>query len=432
MVGLVGSTKALTARGVQYEKRVGLHADGACTGLCLNVQLGADNVIKRSWIYRYTSKTKFTKSGKPARVEMGLGALDALNLDKARVAANHWRSVLNDGQDPITVRDAQNKKERQQTLTFRDCANEYIKINRSGRKDGKGWRNEKHAQQWENTLATYAHPTIGHLEPKDIDTAHIVQILKPIWTTKHETASRVRQRIETVLGWASAHNMRTGDNPARMANHLENLLTKIPKSQIDNHHPALPYEKLNEFVTALRARPSASALALEFLILTATRTSEVINAKWNEIDLNQKLWEIPAERMKAGKAHTVPLNDRALEILNQQLAVKEGEYVFMVMHGKKLKPLSIGAMLQLMRGMAKFKQYVPHGFRSTFTDWGNEESNHSHEVIEMALAHAIKSNTERAYRRGNLLQKRRNLMIDWQAFIETAPNQNDVGDAHGS
>lgn len=432
MVGLVGSTKALTARGVQYEKRVGLHADGACTGLCLNVQLASDGTINRSWIYRYTSKTKLTKSGNPARVEMGLGALDALTLDKARVAANHWRGVLNEGQDPVAVRAAQNKKERQQTLTFRDCADEYIKINRSGRNNRKGWKNEKHAQQWENTLATYAYPTIGHLEPKDIDTSLVVQVLEPIWTTKHETASRVRQRIEAVLGWASANDLRTGDNPARMKNHLKNLLTKIPKSQIDNHHPALPYEKLNEFVTALRARPSASALALEFLILTAARTSEVINAKWDEIDFKQKLWVVSAERMKAGKAHTVPLNDRALEILNQQLAVKEGEYVFMVMLRGKVKPLSIGAMLQLMRGMAGYSEYVPHGFRSTFTDWGNEESFHSHEVIEMALAHAIKSNTERSYRRRDLLQKRRNLMSDWQTFIETAPNQTDAGDAHGN
>jgi integrase len=221
------------------------------------------------------------------------------------------------------------------------------------------------------------------------------------------------------MGWASAHKLFIGDNPARLANHLENLLTKISKTRRVKHHPALPYEKLNEFVTALNARPSASALALEFLILTATRTSEVINAKWEEIDLKQKLWVIPAERMKAGKAHTVPLNDRAVEILKQQLAVREGEYVFMVVHRDKVKPLSIGAMLQLMRGMAGFNEYVPHGFRSTFTDWGNEESNHSHEVIEMALAHAIKSSTERAYRRGDLLEKRRNLMSDWQAYIQT-------------
>jgi integrase len=426
MVGLVGSAKALTARGVQYEKRIGLHADGACTGLCLNVQLSSDGTINRSWIYRYTSKTKLTKSGNPARVEMGLGALDALALDKARVAANHWRGVLNEGQDPVGVRDAQNKKLLQQTLTFKECANKYIQSKRTI------WKSEKHAQQWENTLATYAYPTIGHLEPKDIDTSLVVQVLEPIWISKAETASRVRQRIESVMGWANAHKLFTGDNPARLVNHLDKLLTTIPKAKRVNHHPALPYEKLNAFVTALHARPSASALALEFLILTATRTSEVINAKWDEIDFKQKLWVIPAERMKAGKAHTVPLNDRALEILNQQLAVKEGEYVFMVVHRDKVKPLSIGAMLQLMRGMAGNSEYVPHGFRSTFTDWGNEESNHSHEVIEMALAHTIKSTTERAYRRGDLLVKRRNLMSDWQAFIETAPNQTDAGDAHGN
>lgn len=422
----VGSSKALTARGVQYEKRLGLHADGGCTGLCLNVQSGADGSVNRSWIYRYTSKTKLTKSGNPARVEMGLGSLEALSLDKARDVVNHWRGVLIEGQDPVTVRDAESRKQRQQqALTFKECAEKYIHSKRAG------WKNEKHAQQWENTLATYAYPVIGTLEPKDVDTALIVQVLTPIWTTKPETASRVRQRIEAVMGWASAHKLMSGDNPARLANHLENLLTTIPKTRRVRHHPALPYEKINSFITALHARPSASALALEFLILTATRTSEVINAKWDEIDLEQKLWMIPAERMKAGKAHTVPLNDRAVQILTRQLAVKEGEYVFMVMHRAKIKPLSSGAMLQLMLGMADFNEYVPHGFRSTFTDWGNEESNHSHEVLEMALAHAIKSSTERAYRRGDLLEKRRNLMSDWQSYTQTTPKPAATGGAHG-
>lgn len=183
---------------------------------------------------------------------------------------------------------------------------------------------------------------------------------------------------------------------------------------------------------ALHERPSVSALALEFLILTATRSNEVLNAKWVEVDMDRRLWVIPAERMKAGKAHTVPLNDRAMQILKQQLAIKHGEYVFMVTHGERLKPLSSGAMLQLMRGMSGFNSYVPHGFRSTFTDWGNEESNHSHEVIEMALAHAIKSGTERAYRRRDLLEKRRCLMRDWQAYIDTEPNQTDAGDTRDS
>lgn len=417
--------KALTARGVQYEKRLGLHADGACTGLCLNVQLGSDGAINRSWIYRYTSKTRLTKSGAPARVEMGLGALDALPLDKARDAASHWRGVLNEGRDPLAVRDAASRKQQTQTLTFKECADKYIQSRKLG------WKNQKHVQQWENTLATYAHPIIGHLAPKDIDTELVVRVLEPIWTTKPETASRVRQRIEAVMGWASAHKLTSGDNPARLANHVENLLTTVPKTRRVKHHPAVPYEKINSFVTALHARPSASALALEFLILTATRTSEVINAKWSEINLEQKLWTIPAERMKAGKAHTVPLNGRALEILKQQFVGKEGEYVFMVMHRAKLKPLSIGAMLQLMRGMTDFDKYVPHGFRSTFTDWGNEESNHSHEVLEMALAHTIASSTERAYRRGDLLEKRRSLMSDWQAYIQT-PIRVDAGDAHAS
>lgn len=415
--------KALTAKGVQYEKRVGLHTDAACKGLCLNVQRGTDGSINRSWIYRYTHPSKLTKSGNRARVEMGLGSLDALSLDRARIAATDWRGVLNEGKDPVTVRDAQNRQQ-QHSLTFQQCAEKYIKSKRTG------WRNDKHTQQWENTLKTYVYPVIGNLEPKDIDTGLVVKVLEPIWTTKSETATRIRQRIEAVMGWASAHKLTSGENPARLVNHLENLLTTIPKAKRVKHHPAVPYEQINTFVTALHNRPSASALALEFLILTATRTNEVINAKWEEINLQQKLWTIPAERMKAGKAHTVPLNDRAIQILNQQLAVQEGEYVFMIMYKGKPKALSSGAMLQLMRGMPTFSDYVPHGFRSSFTDWGNEESHHSHEVIEMALAHSIKSSTERAYRRGDLLDKRRNLMAEWQVFLQTVPKSDCQGHSH--
>jgi integrase len=406
--------KVLTARGVQYEKAVGLHADAGCKGLSLNVKAGTDGSVTRSWIYRYTHQTRKTKSGSPARVEMGLGAVDALSLDKARSQADQWREVLQAGDDPITVRDAQARK-RQAALNFQQCAEQYLETRR------QQWKSDKHAQQWGNTLQTYVYPILGHLEPKDIDSDLIAQVLKPIWIDKSETASRVRQRIEAVFGWAGAMKLTSGDNPARLSNHLEILLPKQKtKSMRVRHHPAVPHENINAFVTALRARPSASALAVEFVIFTATRSSEVLNATWDEIDLTQRVWTLPASRMKAGKKHSVPLNDGAMSILKRQLAFRESDYVFSVQFAGRIKPLSSGAMLQLMRGMSGFNQYVPHGFRSTFTDWANDESSHAHVVIEMALAHAIKNSTERAYRRGDLLEKRQALMADWCTYVETA------------
>jgi integrase len=405
--------KVLTARGVKYEKTIGRHADAGCKGLCLNIKAGADGNLSRSWIYRYTHPIRKTKNGHPARVEMGLGAVDALRLENARALASHWREVLQAGNDPITVRDAEARR-RQTALTFEECAQQYIQTNRTE------WKSEKHAQQWENTLKTYVYPIIGRLEPKDIDSDLIVQVLQPIWITKAETASRIRQRIEAILGWAGAKKLTSGDNPARLLNHLKNLLPpQKSKAKRVRHHPAVPYEKINMFIKTLRAKPSVSALALEFTLLTATRTSEVLKARWDEINLEHRIWTLPATRMKAGKQHTVPLNEGSINILQRQLAVRESDYVFTVLFAGQIKTLSSGAMLQLMRGMPAFNQYVPHGLRSTFTDWANEVTEHPHPVIEMALAHAIKSSTERAYRRGELIEKRQVLMADWFTYLET-------------
>jgi integrase len=398
--------KSLTARGAQYEKQIGRHADAACQGLYLQVQEGVGGSIRRSWLFRYT------KPGTKTRVELGLGVVGDVSLDKARDLVKAHRAVLNDGEDPKTIRDRK-AQHRQEALTFEQCAEKYIESRKAG------WKNAKHAQQWTNTLKTYAYPKLKDLLPKDIDTALVEEVLKPIWTTKTETASRLRQRIEAILGWATVQKMRSGPNPARWHNHLDNLLANLPKSKRIKHQPSIPYEQINSFVKALRSRPSTSALALEFLLLTATRTGEVIGACWSEIDLKQKLWQIPAERMKSGKAHTVPLNDRAVAILNQQYELRQSEYVFTVVIRGKTKPLSTGAMLMLMRGMKDYTEYVPHGLRSSFRDWGSEVSGHANETLELALAHSIKSSSERAYRRGDRLEKRRELMADWLRYVET-------------
>jgi integrase len=365
----------------------------------------ADGAIRRSWLFRYT------KPGTKKRVELGLGSVNDSSLEKAREAVKKHRAVLLEGNDPKTLRD-RNARERQAALTFEQCATMYINTKKGG------WKSAKHIQQWTNTLEAYAYPKLKNLLPIDIDTSHIKEVLEPIWLTKTETATRVRQRIEAILGWATVEKMREGENPARWHNHLENLLADLPKSKRVKHHPALPHEKINAFVTALRARPSTSALALEFLIMTAGRTGEVIGAQWNEFDIKQRLWTIPAERMKGGKPHIVPLNDRAVAILNQQNAVMECDYVFSVVTKGATKQLSTGAMLMLMRGMKEYSSYVPHGLRSTFRDWGSEVSIHANETLELALAHSIKSRTERAYRRGDRLEKRRELMADWLRYIE--------------
>lgn len=378
----------------------GLHSDGG--GLYLNVGRGGS----RSWIMRYMLDGK-------AR-EMGLGSVNAVSLPEARQKAQDARKQLAAGVDPITarnsVREAQ-KLEAAQAITFDECADAYIASHRAG------WKNPKHAQQWTNTLRTYASPVIGKLTVQSIDTPQLLTALQPIWTTKTETAHRVRGRIEQILDWAKVMKYRTGENPARWRGHFDHLLPPRGKVKKVRHHPALPYRELPAFMIQVRAMKGLSARALEFTILTAARTNEAISARWDEIDFNGKMWTVPADRMKAERDHRVPLSDAAIAALKAQ--PKQADQIFP--GGTRRAPhMSNMAMLVLLARMGRDDLTV-HGFRSTFKDWARECTNYPNEVSEAALAHVIGDETEAAYARGDLFDKRRKLMNDWAAYCDGKP-----------
>lgn len=385
----------LTARTVQTINKVGRHPDG--NGLYLNVSANGG----RRWVFLYRIAGRLSKNGKKKLFEMGLGSASSVSLKKAREAAEIVRKQLRDGLDPLQQRS------KSSTKTFSECAAEYIKSQESG------WRNPKHREQWKNTLATYADPKIGKLPVDAVSVDHVLDILKPIWTSKTETASRVRGRIESILDWAAAHKYRSSENPARWRGHLDKVLPAMRKVAKVEHHPALPYADMPAFMTDLRSRDGTAAKALEFTILAAARTGETIGAKWDEINFKEKVWTVPAERMKAGVEHQVPLSDRAIEILTD--LDQETDYVF---PGQEIdKPLSNMAMLALLKRMNRSDLTV-HGFRSTFRDWAAETTEYANELVEMALAHTIKNKAEAAYRRGNLLERRRALMQAWADYCK--------------
>ncbi len=387
--------KRLSDRFIKTVKRPGYHADG--DGLYLQVSPAAT----KSWIFR------FARHGKER--EMGLGSERVFSVAQARAKVADARRLLVEGLDPIAARDGQRAKDRLQkvgTLTFAKCAEKYIGAHRAG------WRNPKHVAQWENTLDTYAGEVIGQLAVKDVDTALVLRTLEPIWTKKPETASRLRGRIERILDWARVMGYRTGENPARWRGHLDKLLASSLNRKGREHLAALPYDELGAFVEDLRAMPGTAARALEFLILTIARTGEVIGAPPSEVDADKALWTIPAARMKAGREHRVPLSPRALEIAKTQPA---GPFLFA--GGKEKEPLSDMAMLKLLSRMGR-KGITVHGFRSTFRDWAAERTSYPREVCEMALAHTISDKVEAAYRRGDLFEKRRRLLLEWSRFCD--------------
>jgi integrase len=310
------------------------------------------------------------------------------------------------GLDPLEARQARIQAERI-VPSFGECADTYVETHRNS------WRHEKHLAQWRTTLTTHCAP-IRAIPIDKIDTEAVLKVLKPIWERLPETAKRVRGRIEKVLDAAAVRGFRTGDNPARWRGHLQNLLAK-PKTLTRGHHPALPYDCLPEFMAQLRDRQSLAARALEFAILTACRSCEVRNAQWNEIDLAKAVWVIPGGRMKAGREHRVPLSDRAVAILVALQEIRTNDLIFP--GNGSGKPLSERAMAMQLRRM-KADAVTVHGFRSTFRDWASETTSFPHEVCEQALAHTIGNKTEAAYRRGDLLEKRRKLMQAWAAFCE--------------
>jgi integrase len=327
-------------------------------------------------------------------------------LVKARQKAHECRNLRLDGLDPIGERQAgklKAKLEAARAMTFRQCAEAYIEAHK------RGWKSKKHAAQWPSTLQTYAYPVFGDHPVHTIDTGIVLRAVEPVWHTKTETASRLRQRIEAILDWAATRGHRQGDNPARWRGHLENVLPQRAKVQKVRHHKALPYGQMAEFMAALRNEKVLSALALEFLILTATRTGEALGARWNEIDLSERVWTIPGDRMKAGKKHRVPLSEPALAVLKQ---FGPGEFVFP--GAKPGKPLSDRAMRALLERMGHTDLTV-HGFRSTFRDWAAERTHFPREVAEQALD-----------RRGDLFEKRRLLMDSWAKFCDQSGSENKI------
>lgn len=391
----------LSATKVAKLSSPGHYGDGG--GLWLQVS----PVGTKSWAFR------FTRAGK-AR-EMGLGALHTISLAEAREKAADCRKLLLDGIDPIEHRRAGKQTaaaEAARALTFDQCSEQYIETHRAS------WRNEKHAAQWTATLATYASPIFGKLPVAAVDTALVMKALSPIWTTKTETAKRVRGRIESVLAWATVQGLRQGDNPARWRGHLEELLAAPDKVAKVEHHAALHYTAAPEFLRELRAQPGTSARAVELVILTAARTSEVFNATFSEFDLQAKVWTIPAARMKAGREHRVALSDAAVALVRAAAPEKGADYVFP--GAKEGRPLSNMAGLQLLKRMGRADITV-HGFRSSFRDWAREQTNFPREVAEAALAHVVKDKTEAAYARGDVLAKRVKLMQAWADYLARPP-----------
>jgi integrase len=405
-----------------------MHLDGG--GLYLRVTEGKEDedgsrTLNRYWLFRYARRS----TGKDR--QLGLGPLDTVTLAGARAAARECREQLLAGLDPVEqrrARRASNALADAKAMTFDQCRDAYIAAHRAS------WRNVKHAKQWTATLTTYVTPVFGHLSVGAIDTGLVLKALEPMWAVKSETASRVRGRIEAILDWAKARGYRTGENPARWRGHLDKLLPAKSKVRKVEHHPALPYEQIGTFMSALREREGTAAKALQFTILTVARSDETISMRGDEIDMAAKLWTVPPERMKGKREHRVPLSEPALAIIREMIPAGpesvDRNYVF---NGAKPgRPLSNMVMVKLIRrmnaerevvGLPKWtdpkqggREVVPHGFRSSFRDWAAERTNFAREVAEAALAHIDGDETERAYQRGDLFEKRRRLMAAWANY----------------
>lgn len=388
--------KELSALAVKHLTEPGLHFAGGIAGLALQVLPTGG----RSWVLRAMVGGK--------RRDMGLGGYPEVKLAEAREAAEIARKQIRNNVDPINARAAEKaalRVDAGKSMTFQASALAFIAANEGG------WRNAKHRQQWGNSLEAYAYPIIGKMNLRDIELPHILKILEPIWETKTETATRLRGRVEQVLDWGTVRGYREGLNPARWRGHLDKLLAKPKKLAKVKHHAALPWGEISCFMVKLRDAEGMGARALEFAILTACRSGEVRGATWAEIDLEAGEWIIPAERMKAGKPHSVPLSDAAVGMLKALPRMAGPNYVFPAPRGGQLSDMTLTAVLRRMS-----LGVVPHGFRSTFREWAGESSGHPREVIEHALAHQLADKAEAAYQRGSLFPKRVKLMQDWANF----------------
>ena len=395
----------LNALRVSHLDRQGRHGDGG--GLYLSISKGS----RRRWVFVYRDRR--TKKLR----EMGLGSADIVSLAKARDRAKAARELLSDGRDPINERKGNNGAG---VPTFGQMADEVIGSLENG------WVNAKHRQQWRTTLATYT-ASLRSIAVDEIRTDDVLKVLKPIWQTKHETAKRVRGRIEKVLDAAKARNLRKGENPASWRGNLDHLLLTSKKPV--RRHPAMPVDDVPAFINRLRETTSVAARCMEFAILTASRSSEAIGARWDEIDFAARIWSVPrfnpetGRRMKAGRDHRVPLSSRALEILRELEVVKSGPFVFPGRDASE--PLSGDILRALMRWL-NARPATPHGSRSSFRDWVGERTSYPRELAEHALAHRIGDAVEQAYRRGDALERRREMMEAWTAFCQQSAEGNVI------
>jgi integrase len=354
-----------------------------------------------AWIYRYRHGGR--------RRHLGLGSAAIISLAEARLRAAAVRRQIFDGIDPLAVKAERRtaaRLESAKAMTFTQCAEAYISAHRAG------WKSHKHAAQWRATLATYVEPVFGSLPIQTIDTALVMKAIEPIWLIKPETANRVRGRVEAILDWAKIREYRDGDNSARWKGHLDQLLPAKTKVRPVKHHAALPYAELPALLVELRQRPAIAARALEFAVLTCARTSEALGADWSEINMRDRVWIVPARRMKGGREHRVPLSDAAVTLLDALPGPRDG----LIFPGaKRGKPLSNMALLMVLRRMGR-GDLTSHGFRSSFTDWAHETTNYPAEAIDLALAHTVTDKVEAAYRRGDQFERRRRLMQSWAEF----------------
>jgi integrase len=400
----------LTALAVQRATRPGRYGDG--DGLYL--QVGPTGT--KSWFFRYRLAGSVSSNGKPMSREMGLGSLATFTLAQARERAREQRQLVAQGLDPIAERD---KAAARQSITFAQALERYMRQ--------QEWRNAKHRKQWASTLQNYA-KSIMPLDVAAVERRQVLAIVEPIWWKKNETANRVRGRIEIILDWAKAHQYRDGENPARFKGNLDIALKPRSKVRKVQHHAALPYSELPAFMQALSVEPGLAALALTFTILTCARTGETIGARWSEIDLEQRVWTVPANRTKGGRDHQVPLSDQALAILNTlrtTLGVTAEPNAFVFPGRKRHRALSNMAMLKILERMDR-ADVTTHGMRSSFRIWVAEATDFPREVAEAALAHVIADKTEAAYQRSTFFEKRRRMMSAWSDFCTGGQGSSDV------
>lgn len=395
--------KEMSAIEIKRISKPGRHAVGGVPGLLLVVR----DTGAKSWILRVVAGSR--------RRNIGLGGYPEVSLATARDKARSVKNLIEQGLDPVQERKARRAaliRASISTMTFAQAATQCYN------NKAPEFKSEKHSKDWTNSVNRHAIPIIGDLPVNEIELPHVLAVLEPIWTEKTETATRLRQRLENILTWATVSGYRSGDNPARWKGHLDALLPKPSKIRKKKHFPALPWQDIGRFMRDLRKRNGVAARALEWIILTACRSGEARFATWEEIDMRERVWTVPAERMKAGKEHRVPLSDAAIRLLESLPRFDGSPYVFPAARGGALSDMTISAVCRRMEVDA-----VPHGFRSTFRDWCSENTNFPSEVAEMALAHTIESATEAAYRRGDLFVKRRRLMDAWAKFCDTLPSE---------